>query len=511
VSAQFIHESVKDYLIAGGLAKMDDVFRVDPKTTGHTHLAEWCLDYIQLDVSLYLSGFRNLRFMLSKAHMPLFSYAFENTFYHLDMSLLAKCFPSLLWKKIPWKVWELSYKAIFFYDQHRGLESGSWTVLYQILDSDCRALVRSLLERGLRTYGTCQRTQLSLLEAAIGCNHHVLELNIDRTCTGGFGSVLALAVAHGLDNITQMLLDRGANIGIPGGQFDSPLGFAAAYGQRTTVQLLLDNGADVNTPGGIWGSPLGAAVQRGKVGTVRQLLDAGADVNFRGGFYGSALGISAAKRDRAVKADMCVLRCILERGIDVNAQEGDYGCPLGAAVTTGNRRMVYLLLGHGACVNSWSSYGPLHAAAQHHHWEFVWEFLQAGADVNAFDEGGRTPLYLVAEDNRFHYFGEQEVNGRRVAIAQILLDAGADVNAVRLRHGSVLTKACEGEFSDLVRLLVSRGADLHLRDAKGRTAIEIAKERGAEQIIGMLKRAIQSAVGWRLSGDVSTPLAELEA
>jgi ankyrin repeat protein len=180
-------------------------------------------------------------------------------------------------------------------------------------------------------------------------------------------------------------------------------------------------------------------------------------------------------------------------------------------LSAGSRRMVDLLLGHGACVNSWSSYGPLHAAAQHHHWEFVWEFLQAGADVNAFDEGGRTPLYLVAEDNRFHYFREQEVNGRRVAIAQMLLDAGADVNAVRLRHGSVLTKACEGEFTDLVRLLVSRGADLHLRDAKGRTAIEIAKERGAEQIIGMLKRAIQSAVGWRLSGDVSTPLAELEA
>jgi ankyrin repeat protein len=510
VSAQFIHESVKDHLLAGGLARIDDVFRFDPDTMGHIHLAEWCLDYIQLDVPLYLSGFENLRSMLRKAPMPLFSYALENTFYHLDRSLHAGSLPSYLWKKIPWNFWELTHKSEFFHVP-RDPDSKSWTALYQILESDCRALATALLEQGSGTCGTCQRTQLSLLEAEIGCDHHLLALNINRTCSGNFGSVLALAAAHGLDRITQMLLDRGANIGIPGGQFDSPLGFAAAHGQNSTVQLLLDNGAEVDTRGEFWGSSLGAALQGGEVDTVRQLLDAGADVNFRGGFYGGALGISAAKGTHAAEADMYVLRLLLDHGLKVDPREGDYGCPLGAAVTNENLRMIDLLLTHGACVNSWSSYGPLHAAAQHHHEDLVRKFLQAGAEVDAFDESGRTPLYLVAEDNHFRYIGKHEANRSRVIIARMLLDFGANVNAVRFQQGSVLTTACEGRHTGLVKLLISRGADLHLRDAKGRTAMKIARERGAGNIVELLKQAIQTAIGWRPCGDFSIPLAELEA
>ena len=75
--------------------------------------------------------------------------------------------------------------------------------------------------------------------------------------------------------------------------------------------------------------------------------------------------------------------------------------------------------------------------------------LEAGADVNATDDEGFTPLHFAAQDD------SEEV-------VQLLLDAGADVNVVNNKGETPLYKAVRNTTSGAVpitRLLLEHGAD----------------------------------------------------
>ena len=94
-------------------------------------------------------------------------------------------------------------------------------------------------------------------------------------------------------------------------------------------------------------------------------------------------------------------------------------------------------------------------------------FVEAGADVNAVDREGSTPLHYAAG----------RVYSRTALTARALLDAGADVNARDSRGGTPLHRAAGpvAPLSDsLVSMLVEAGADIHSTDDGGRTALHHA-------------------------------------
>jgi ankyrin repeat protein len=94
--------------------------------------------------------------------------------------------------------------------------------------------------------------------------------------------------------------------------------------------------------------------------------------------------------------------------------------------------------------------GDLHLVASH---------LREGVSANVHDEYGTTPLHLAA------LFGSPEM-------VALLLDHDANPNAVDKRGGSPLMFAA-GDVKK-VKLLLDRGADVHLRSALGNTAIVTA-------------------------------------
>ncbi len=77
------------------------------------------------------------------------------------------------------------------------------------------------------------------------------------------------------------------------------------------------------------------------------------------------------------------------------------------------------------------------------------------------------------------------MRGSRECLA-LLLDAGADVNAVDSFGQTALIAACWGGRVDCVRDLLSRGADASLTDAHGRSAKDWARICGFREIEGML-------------------------
>ncbi|TDC36527.1 ankyrin repeat domain-containing protein [Micromonospora sp. KC213] len=110
----------------------------------------------------------------------------------------------------------------------------------------------------------------------------------------------------------------------------------------------------------------------------------------------------------------------------------------------------------------------------------VLALLRAGADPNAADRDGTTPLYLAAVHN-----------GR--AAVRILLDAGADPNVEsgRGEEGTPLTGAAAWGHDDAVRELLEQGADPTLREDRGSglSPLEWAVRGGHSETEALLKAA----------------------
>jgi ankyrin repeat protein len=115
-------------------------------------------------------------------------------------------------------------------------------------------------------------------------------------------------------------------------------------------------------------------------------------------------------------------------------------------------------------------YSPLGLAAFFKRREVVRYLLEMGADPRrASRQGGFAPLHsAVATD----------AGARDIEIVRMLLDKGADANA-RSESGStpLHTVAFTGDRESL-DLLLEHGADPAIKNREGKTAADIARERG---------------------------------
>lgn len=104
------------------------------------------------------------------------------------------------------------------------------------------------------------------------------------------------------------------------------------------------------------------------------------------------------------------------------------------------------------------------------------------------DENGRTALIIAAYQNN-------------IPIANLLIQAGADVNKQdNTRQSAYLIATCEG-FLVLLRLTLQAGADVHSRDSYNGTGLIRAADRGHVEIIQeLLKTGIRidhiNNLGW---------------
>jgi ankyrin repeat protein len=75
---------------------------------------------------------------------------------------------------------------------------------------------------------------------------------------------------------------------------------------------------------------------------------------------------------------------------------------------------------------------------------------------------------------------------RRVGLARLLLDAGADVNARESGGATTLHVVSQKGDIEMARLLLERGADPRLRDDQGRLPVDVARATGAQALVELL-------------------------
>jgi ankyrin repeat protein len=125
----------------------------------------------------------------------------------------------------------------------------------------------------------------------------------------------------------------------------TPLALAAHFGHEQTTEFLLDQGADVNklSQHKMGVTPLHAALFGRKCGTARILLKHGADVTIKRGGQGWPRAGWTALHYAAGYGFAELIGPLLERGADVNARDVDGRSPLQIAVEEKQDRLAEIL------------------------------------------------------------------------------------------------------------------------------------------------------------------------
>ena len=122
---------------------------------------------------------------------------------------------------------------------------------------------------------------------------------------------------------------------------------------------------------------------------------------------------------------------------------------------------------------------PLMVAVEKEQLGAVRFLLNQGADVNLKDDYGFTALHVAAVSSMYE-------------VVICLVENGADVNAVNLRDVTPLMMACDDDSTmDVVRYLMRRGADMHLKDVDGFTALLYAITSDSDFALDILRFLIQ--------------------
>lgn len=131
-----------------------------------------------------------------------------------------------------------------------------------------------------------------------------------------------------------------------------------------------------------------------------------------------------------------------------------------------------------ASVNAWSSDGfqPLHLAAFFGQTEAARVLLAGGADPNG---ASRNAMEV-------HPINSAAATKQR-EIVELLLDAGADVDAVQHGGWSALHSAAHNGDRETAMLLTGRGADRTARASTGQTPADMAEEKGFTEVAAMLR------------------------
>ena len=328
-------------------------------------------------------------------------------------------------------------------------------------------------------------------------------------------------------DVVLYLLEHGADVDVQADtEHSTPLHLALYHGGFKVARLLLDRGVNINVQDKKGRTPLHEALTELDdsfpdyfVDAVRFSLDHGADVDVGDGNGSTPLHVISQYGN--VKA----ARLLLEHGARVDAQDNRHSTPLHVASRCGNTEVAYLLLEHGANIIARNKQGQtpqhlllamesvgldigpirsflerdaavdvvdynhstlLHKASYDGNAIAAQLLLERGANVNARNEEGDTPLHralVQLVDGCEAYFFDT---------IQVLLEHGADVDALDSNHSTPLHVASEFGCAKATRLLLEHGANVHLKNNNGDTPSQVASAGGHEEITRLLSGYLQS-------------------
>ena len=286
-----------------------------------------------------------------------------------------------------------------------------------------------------------------------------------------------------LTKVSRLLLLAGADPDLSAvtdsGENQSLLALHASRGHLDMVSLLLEFCAQVDS------TTLSLACRAGHLEVARLLLVCG------------ALGVPEAMREAAGAGHLPIVKLLSEED-DSGLQEAltsalaesevevaawllsqpqvfshfvnsEGRTPLEVAATSGSRESVELLLDQGASPQG----GALHRAAEGGHWAVAECLLERGAEPNTLDSEGRSALSVAAQ-------------GGHCPMLELLVSRGCSPGGGPGEEVSPLGHAILQGMEEVVTCLLELGASPNLGDSSGRSALDLAVYTGLPGLVTAL-------------------------
>jgi ankyrin repeat protein len=311
---------------------------------------------------------------------------------------------------------------------------------------------------------------------------------------------LHVAAQNGYKDMVELLLAYEADVNAKNRSGFEPLHLATQNGHKNVVELLLANKANVNArdfPAGM--TPLHMAAMKGHKDISELLLANKAGINAR---------IEDVREfPSESRAPISVLGCtplhlaaefhhkdvvelLLAKGANVNAKDHEGDTPLRCAAESGYKGakdVLELLLAKGAEINAknYSGDTPLHSAAV---WRLAYKtFLMGGISDRSID------------NEKEYQFKYNELERQQCDVVELLLTKGADVNAMNnsgetplylALHEGIIDKipGFSHHLEGVVGLLFANKADVDARNNKSEPALRKVLELGHKNIVELLRQ-----------------------
>ena len=278
--------------------------------------------------------------------------------------------------------------------------------------------------------------------------------------------ILHIAARHGMVATVLLLVNCGADSKAVNTNGQTPL-HTAADGENDCpelCELLLKHDAKIDAVDEGGNQPLHLACKHDHSETVKLMVSHGADVDAVNKHGQTPLHTTAGgKKDCP---ELCEV--LLKHDAKIDEVDEDRNQPLHIACDSGLTSTVGALLDSNVDVSAINNDGQtsLHKAAcgQRDCPEICLLLIGKGAEVNAVDNSGNTPLQAALQDSK-------------LKMAEVLLANGSDCKVVNGCGETLLHSVCKGggiDRHELCEELISRGASPHLADREGDLPLHVA-------------------------------------
>lgn len=373
------------------------------------------------------------------------------------------------------------------------LKRESYILSYAMENSD-ENIVKYLVENGADMYSY---EITALYQAVLNLNPKLVEYFLDKGASiekaGGtdvYGNILMAASGSKFNNnknisavdlklleslsqnsakIMQMIIDKVdkkfINDSLEG---KTPLIIAVGNSYIDTAKILIENGADVNSVDFEGWSALSYAVNNGDIEIAKLLLENKVKIKDE---------LLIAIKSPIVESRINIMKLLIENGANINYTDENGFNPLNIAIESGDMELTKFLITNGANVNSLMQDGVSligYAIAQNN-MDLLQILIENGANVNytGGDSWANTPLQTASRlglDN----------------VVRILLTRNADINAVDMNGNTALHTAALNSQLSIVKLLLEKNPNLDIQNKVGNTALHLAVISGNIDIVGEL-------------------------
>ncbi|KAM0717066.1 hypothetical protein Q7P37_006918 [Cladosporium fusiforme] len=339
--ARFIHESVKDYFLEGGLRDLDSSLPNDTKAVSHERLAHRCYSYFELASRLLGEQALETNAPVDEYDQinsicrswPLLQYAVGNMMKHAEAAIESGLRLRIHISEPQMGTWLLIQERIREKRETCYPIRSMCTMLHVLCNEGHTGMVNAELERladipeaeSLAYMNTPCRGQLPILGTALHIATYAGHLDIARALMGNgadvnapcdfYGTPLFLAIQKGHSDIAEELLAHGAEANLWKDSDGTALHLAIDKLNLTLVRSLLRHGANIDAQRDWRKSPLFNAVRTKSEPIIKMLLEYGADVHVRD----ISKGLNAVQFARKIAPQ--VLSVFSDCGINVNGEE----------------------------------------------------------------------------------------------------------------------------------------------------------------------------------------------